>query len=69
MKVEEGDRYREKLTGQLYRVTKIKNGTIVLKAEGTPNRFWAGDTLLDLFFERMKNQKKRPLPNFFPKSK
>ena len=60
MKVVEGDRYREKLTGQLYRVTKIKNGTIVLKAEGIPNRFWAGDSLLDLFFERMKNQKKRP---------
>jgi len=58
MKVEEGDRYRERLTGQLYRVTKIKNGTIVLEAEGIPNRFWAGDTLLHLFFERMKNQKR-----------
>jgi hypothetical protein len=59
MKVVEGDRYREKLTGQLYRVTKIRNGTIVLKAEGIPSRFWAGDSLLDLFFERMKNPKKR----------
>jgi hypothetical protein len=59
MKVEQGDRYREKLTGQLYRVTKISNGTIVLEAEGVPNRFWAGDRLLNLFFERMKNQKKR----------
>ena len=59
MKVAEGDRYREKLTGQLYRVTKIKNGTIVLEAEDMPNRFWAGDILLNLFFERMRNQKKR----------
>ena len=59
MKVEEGDRYREKLTGQLYRVTKIKNGTIVLEAEDIPNRVWAGDILLNLFFERTKNQKKR----------
>jgi hypothetical protein len=59
MKVEEGDRYREKLTGQPYRVMKIKNGTIVLKAEGISNRFWSGDRLLDLFFERMKTQKKR----------
>jgi hypothetical protein len=58
MKVEEGDRYKEKLTGQLYRVTKIKNGTIVLEAEGVPNRFWAGDILLNLFFERIKIQKK-----------
>jgi len=59
MKVEKGDRYREKITGQPYRVKTIKNGTIVLEAEGTPNRSWAGDRLLDLFFERMKNQKKR----------
>jgi hypothetical protein len=59
MKVAEGDRYREKLTGQLYRVTKIKNGTVVLEAEDIPNRFWAGDILLNLFFERMTNQKKR----------
>jgi hypothetical protein len=60
MKIEEGDRYREKLTGQLYRVTKIKNGTIVLEAEGMSNRFWAGDILLNLFFERIKNPKKGP---------
>jgi hypothetical protein len=59
MKVEEGDRYREKLTGQLYRVAKIKNGTIVLEAEDIPNRFWTGDILLNLFFEKIKNQKKR----------
>jgi hypothetical protein len=59
MKVVQGDRYREKLTGQLYRVTKIRNGTIVLEAEDIPNRVWAGDILLNLFFERMKNPKKR----------
>jgi hypothetical protein len=59
MKVKEGDRYKEKLTGQLYQVTKIKNGTIVLEAEAIPNRFWAGDTLLNLFFERIENQKRR----------
>ncbi len=59
MRVEPGDKYREKLTGQLYRVTKINNGTIVLEAEGMPNRFWAGDRLLDLFFEKVKIQKKK----------
>jgi len=58
MKVEEGDRYREKSTGQPWRVTKIKNGTIVLEAEGMSHRFWAGDGLLDLFFEKIENQKK-----------
>lgn len=61
MKVVEGDRYREKLTGQLYRVTKIKNGTIVLEAEGVSHRCWAGDVLLNLFFERIKNQKRGPV--------
>jgi hypothetical protein len=61
MKIEKGDKYREKLTGQLYRVTKIKNGTIVLEAEGMSNRFWAGDILLNLFFERIKNQKRGPV--------
>jgi len=59
MKVEKGDRYREKLTGQPYRVTKIRNGTVVLEAEGISNRSWSGDRLLNLFFERMENQKKR----------
>lgn len=59
MKVEEGDRYREKLTGLPWRVTKVKNRIIILEAEGIPNRFYAADRLLDLFFERMKNQKRR----------
>jgi hypothetical protein len=58
MKVEKGDRYREKITGQLYRVTKTNRGTVVLEAEGISNRFWSGDTLLNLFFEKVKTQKK-----------
>ncbi len=59
MKVKEGDRYREKSTGQPWRVSKIRNGTIVLEAEGTINRFWAGDGFLELFFERVEPRKKR----------
>ena len=59
MKVETGDRYREKLTGQPYRVTKVKNGTIVLEAERIPGRSWTGDTLLRLFFERVEDHKKK----------
>ncbi len=57
MKVEKGDRYREKITGQLYRVTKTNRGTVVLEAEGVSNRFWSGDKLLNLFFEKVKTQK------------
>jgi hypothetical protein len=59
MKVEEGDRYREKSTGQPYRVTKVKNGTIVLQAEGISNRSWADNGLLNLFFEKVESQEKR----------
>jgi len=57
MKVEKGDRYRDKITGQLYRVTKTNRGTVVLEAEGVSNRFWSGDKLLNLFFKKVKTQK------------
>jgi len=57
MKVEKGDRYRDKITGQLYRVTKTSRGTVVLEAEGVSNRSWSGDKLLNLFFKKVKTQK------------
>jgi len=57
MKVEKGDRYRDKITGQLYRVTKTNRGTVVLEAEGVSNRSWSGDKLLNLFFKKVKTQK------------
>ena len=47
----EGDRFKHKLTGQLYEVKVIKNGTIVLKPEDTPYRMWFGEADLELFFE------------------
>ena len=34
----EGDRFRHKLTGQLYQVKVIENDTIVLESEDTPYR-------------------------------
>jgi hypothetical protein len=58
MTITEGDGYREKSTGQPYRVKKIKDGTIILEAEGKPDKFWVGDGYLQLFFETMETQKK-----------
>ena len=47
----EGDRFKHKLTGQLYEVKVIKNDTIVLESEDTPYRMWFGEADLELFFE------------------
>ena len=47
----EGDRFKHKLTGQLYEVKVIKNDTIVLGSEDTPYRMWLGEADLKLFFE------------------
>jgi hypothetical protein len=47
----EGDRFKHKLTGQLYEVKVIKDDTIVLESEDTPYRMWFGEADLELFFE------------------
>ena len=47
----EGDRFKHKLTGQLYEVKVIKHDTIVLGSEDTPYRMWFSEADLELFFE------------------
>jgi len=47
----EGDRFKHKLTGQLYEVKVIRNDTIILESEDTPYRMWFGEADLELFFE------------------
>jgi hypothetical protein len=47
----EGDRFKLKLTGQLYEVKVIKDDTIVLESQDTPYRMWFGEADLELFFE------------------
>jgi hypothetical protein len=47
----EGDRFKHKLTGQLYEVKIIKDDTFVLESEDTPYRMWFGAADLELFFE------------------
>jgi hypothetical protein len=57
MAIAEGDKFKHKLTGQLYRVKIVKNGTVILESEGSPNRMWFGDKDVELFFERAEKRK------------
>jgi hypothetical protein len=51
MPIAEGDRFKHRLTGQLYEVKVIKNGTVILESEDPPYRMWFGDKDVELFFE------------------
>ena len=53
----EGDRFKHKLTGQLYEVKVIKDDTIVLESEDTPYRMWFGEEGLELFFEMAEKKR------------
>ena len=52
----EGDKLRDRLTGQSFIVKKIVDRTIILEAEGTPDRFYLGDALVQLLFEKTENK-------------
>jgi hypothetical protein len=47
----EGEMLKHKLTGQLYQVKIIKNGTFILESKDTPYRLWFDEGDLKLFFE------------------
>jgi hypothetical protein len=53
MAILEGDRLMDRLTGQSFIVKKIVDRTIILEAEGSPNRFYLGDAVVELLFERV----------------
>ncbi len=57
MAIVEGDKFRDKLTGQPFIVKKIMDRTIILEAEDTPNRFRLSDGVVELFFERAENKR------------
>jgi hypothetical protein len=59
MRIAEGDRLKHKLTGQLYELKIIKDGTFVLESQETPYRMWFGERDLELFFERAGKRKRR----------
>jgi hypothetical protein len=56
MTILEGDRLRDRFTGQLFIVKKVVDRTIILEAEDTPNRFYLGDAVVELLFERTENR-------------
>jgi len=56
MEIIEGDRLKDRLTGKSFIVKKIMDRTILLEAEGTPDRFYLGDAIVELLFERTGNR-------------
>ena len=56
MTILEGDKLRDRLTGQSFIVKKIIDRTIILQAENTPDRFYLGDAIVELLFERTENR-------------
>jgi len=59
MRIQEGDRFKHKLTGQLYEVKMIKDDTFILESTHTPYRMWFGEDGLELFFETTKKKRLR----------
>jgi hypothetical protein len=58
MAITEGEKFKHKFTGQLYRVKIVKDGTVILESEDSPNRMWFGDKDVELFFETVKRRRK-----------
>lgn len=59
MTIAEGDRFKHKLTRQLYEVKMIKDDTFVLESAHTPYRMWLGEEGLELFFEIAERKRLR----------
>ncbi len=58
MRIGQGDRFKHKLTGQIYEVKIIRDDTFILESADSPYRMWFGEGDLELFFE-MANRKKK----------
>ncbi len=57
MRIEEGDRFKHKLSGQFYEVKIVKDDTFILESAHTPYRMWFGQDGLELFFETTKKKR------------
>ena len=58
MKTVMGEKLKNKLTGELYHVKKVKLEKVLLQAESRPNKAWLGDDeSLELFYEKVENRK------------
>ncbi len=58
MKIGQGDRFKHKLTGQIYEVKLIMDDTLILESADSPYRMWFGEGGLKLFFDRATRKKK-----------
>ena len=56
MAILEGDRLRDRLTGKAFIVKKIVDRTIILEEQDTPDRFYRGDAVVELLFERAQDR-------------
>ena len=59
MRIVEGDRFKHKLTGQLYELKIAREGTFVLECKDTPYRMWFGERDLELFFKKAQKRDRR----------
>ncbi len=59
MRIAEGDRFKHKLTGQLYEVRVVEDSTIILESAHTPYRMWLGEEGVELFFETAEKKKSK----------
>ena len=53
----EGDRFKHKVTGDLYEVKVIKDDTFILESADTPYRMWFGEDDLEKYFEMAEKKK------------
>jgi hypothetical protein len=58
MRIGQGDRFKHKLTGQIYEVKIIKDDTFILESADSPYRMWFGEGDLEIFFEMAKGKKR-----------
>ena len=58
MKIGQGDRFKHKLTGQIYEVKIIKDETFILECADSPYRMWLGEGDLELYFEMVERRKR-----------
>ncbi len=57
MKVQEGDTFKHRITGQLYNVKTIINGKFILESLDPPHKLWFGGEDMELFFEVSEGKK------------
>jgi hypothetical protein len=57
MKPATGDLLKNKSTGELYKVKKVKERIILLEAENTPNKVWLGNReCLEILYDQVEGR-------------